>query len=116
MFFPLILILLLLFSGGLAVIRIFAKSGRRKYYIGWLFIWFLALLTLFVPEIIPTKDSGKECFNSSECEGYCTFVEWPKEWNENSTEKIQGKCSSDRLSSGCHNIIEDGVPAGICID
>jgi hypothetical protein len=109
-------IVLLVFIGGLAAIKIYVKTGRIKYYISWLLIWCLSFLAIIAPGIIPTNDSGKACFDSGECEGYCTFIEMPKEWNENSTEKVQGNCSPKRRSSGCYNIIENGVPIGICID
>lgn len=62
---------------------------------------------------LPTSDSGKECSNSNECEGYCV-IETPM---ENLTKiKTMGQCTEWRIVVGCMTLIKNGRAIHVCID
>lgn len=70
----------------------------------------------FLPELscnIPTKDAGKPCRDSSQCEGPCIAV---GDIIEDSS--VTGVCHEWRRAiGGCFAFVEDGKTAGvICID
>lgn len=50
-----------------------------------------------------TKDSGKECVDGEECEGYCMFVRYDTSGREH------GLCSETTKLTGCHNLIYKGA-------
>ena len=60
---------------------------------------------------LPTKDHGKVCSDSSECEGYCL-----------SNRKYgipyltKGKCSKSTHLVGCNNVVEAGSVTEVCFD
>jgi hypothetical protein len=60
---------------------------------------------------LPTKDKGKTCSDSSECEGYCL-----------SSMKFaipfitKGKCSGSIHLVGCNNILEAGSVEEVCFN
>jgi len=60
---------------------------------------------------LPTKDKGKTCSVSSECEGYCL-----------SSMKFaipfitKGKCSGSVYLVGCNNILEAGSVEEVCFN
>lgn len=54
--------------------------------------------------VMPTKDFGKECIDSSECEGLCI------------SENNKGVCSEKDTNFGCNEILENGEIVTICID
>lgn len=60
---------------------------------------------------LPTKDNGKACSESSECEGYCL----------SSTKFFiplftKGKCSGSIHLVGCNNVLEAGSVKEVCVD
>ncbi|MBI5133288.1 MAG: hypothetical protein HZA83_01110 [Thaumarchaeota archaeon] len=54
-----------------------------------------------------TKDGGKPCTDSSQCEGNCLGED------ENSK---AGKCSSKGIDMGCHYQLFDGESLNVCYD
>jgi len=55
---------------------------------------------------LPTTDAGLPCTDSSQCEGSCLASGTPS----------IGTCSPNRLNFGCHNVMQDGMPIGLCVD
>ncbi|MBT0663310.1 hypothetical protein KI809_03260 [Geobacter pelophilus] len=60
---------------------------------------------------LPTKDKGKSCSDSSECEGYCLSS---KIFGILSFTK--GKCSGSVYLVGCNKILEAGSAKEVCVD
>jgi hypothetical protein len=60
---------------------------------------------------LPTKDKGKNCTDSSECEGYCLIS---KIFGITVTTK--GKCSGHINLVGCNKILEAGKVKEVCFD
>ncbi len=59
------------------------------------------------------KDAGKECHNSSECEGRCES----RDVNIESWVSTTGVCQEQSFAGGCFSEIENGVAMPvICID
>src|SRR5690606_27996816 len=60
----------------------------------------------------PTSDGGKECRDSSECEGYC------EAGSHRGGENLTGKCTYKTVMiSGCMNRLWDGIALGtLCKD
>jgi len=69
---------------------------------------------------LPTSDSGKECADSSQCEGLCIAELSEEEYNEATQGTIiytKGKCSGETNVLGCTPIVNDGKVFGIlCMD
>ncbi len=70
--------------------------------------------------VLPASDAGKECSDSSECEGSCV-AELSKEDNDKvlrgQAVSATGKCTSSKSVFGCFPIVTQGKVDGIlCID
>lgn len=74
---------------------------------------------------LPTSDAGKECLNSTDCEGSCiaelSKEDWDKLWSKVMGEEIiiytKGKCTPWKVTVGCHAFVEDGkVEWILCVD
>lgn len=70
--------------------------------------------------VLPASDAGKECSDSSECEGSC-IAELSKEDNDKVSRgeavPAKGKCTSSKSVFGCFPIVTQGKVDGIlCID
>jgi hypothetical protein len=116
MFLIIQFILLGLFICSLVLLVVSKRSNRRKYFVAlaaFLLVLFILSIAQDVIDSMPNSDEGNECFDSSECLGYCTFDGFP---GVNDSEKVMGRCSRNRLSSGCHNVIINGSTGGICVD
>lgn len=62
--------------------------------------------------VLKTKDAGKSCINSSQCEERCLAVTDPKD-----SSKVIGQCQTTNQSFGCFTEMENGVPGtSLCID
>ena len=55
---------------------------------------------------LPTTDAGQVCTDTSECEGTCFAVQ----------SGSGGTCSPRRVNFGCHTVMKDGAPMGLCVD
>lgn len=55
---------------------------------------------------LPATDAGMPCTDSSQCQGLCLAGDTPS----------TGTCSPRTLNFGCHDVMEDGVQMGLCID
>ena len=68
---------------------------------------------------MPTKDAGKACYESNDCEGTC-IAELSKEEQEKVKKEVlytNGKCSAWKINYGCLPFVEDGkVDRIICLD
>lgn len=68
---------------------------------------------------LPTKDTGRECLNSSECEGSCLADLSPEQKSQVIQNSIttKGKCSSWKINIGCLAFVDKGKVNGItCLD
>lgn len=70
---------------------------------------------------LPTSDGGKECTDTSECEGTCLAALSNKEQNlvmrEKKTIQTKGKCTPWVITVGCQARVQNGKVQGIlCID
>jgi hypothetical protein len=71
---------------------------------------------------IPTKDGGKECASSNDCEGSCLAVLTDDQRRslmkgENSGIEVPGKCTSMLRNFGCIGFVEGGkVDRFLCLD
>ena len=79
---------------------------------------------IFPEEIcnLPTKDGGKSCSSSNECEGSCLAVLNNDEQSalmkgDKKGMKVPGQCSNSLRNIGCLGFVEDGkVDQIICLD
>ncbi len=55
---------------------------------------------------LPATDAGQPCTDSSQCQGLCLAANTPG----------TGVCSPRTINFGCHDIMQEGVQMGICID
>ena len=62
--------------------------------------------------VISTKDAGKECSNTEDCEGYCVV---PKE-NLGQAKELSGVCSKSYPLLGCITYLQDGKKIWVCTD
>lgn len=60
---------------------------------------------------LPTKDKGKSCSSSSECEGYCLISK-----TLNIPFFTKGKCSGSIYLVGCNKTLEAGSVTEVCFD
>lgn len=60
---------------------------------------------------LPTKDKGKSCTDTSECEGYCLSS---KIFGISFSTK--GKCSGSVYLVGCKKVLEAGSEKEICVN
>ncbi|TBR40436.1 MULTISPECIES: hypothetical protein [Dyella] len=58
---------------------------------------------------VPTKDAGKACKKSAECEGYCLQ-------DEPTSDPSSGMCSREQQPLSCHGYVEDGIASRVCVD
>ena len=69
---------------------------------------------------LPTSDSGKECTDSSQCEGLCIAELSSEEYNKAIKGTViytKGRCSGETSVLGCTPIVNDGKVFGIlCMD
>lgn len=70
---------------------------------------------------LPTSDGGKECTDTSECEGTCLAALSNEEQNlvmrEKKTIQTKGKCTPWVITVGCQARVQNGKVNGIlCID
>ena len=68
---------------------------------------------------LPTKDAGKECSDSSECEGFCLVYLTPEQESQIAAYpiSIKGKCASWKITVGCLALVDKGKVNGItCLD
>lgn len=78
----------------------------------------------FSPEpvcILPTKDAGKICWDSSQCEAVCVaeLSQWQQEWLVTTRLPIftAGNCAASNAGVGCNAYVENGMVNGIlCVD
>lgn len=71
--------------------------------------------------VLPTTDSGKTCFDSSECQGACVAELNSLEYEILSKYHIpirtNGKCTSSTSGVGCNAYVENGLVTGVlCVD
>ncbi len=59
-----------------------------------------------------TKDAGKECSDSIQCEAYCV-VDLPEISMKNLPIEINGVCSARTKLHGCHSPVENGFVNGM---
>ncbi|MBL7206156.1 MAG: hypothetical protein ISS36_00985 [Candidatus Aenigmarchaeota archaeon] len=68
----------------------------------------------------PASDAGKECSDSSECQGRCVADLSDEDYDKAQEGEIiytNGNCTSKRTVVGCNAFVEDGMVYGIlCID
>ncbi len=64
---------------------------------------------------LPTKDAGKVCSGSSECEGDCIAELSQSDWNKatNGIVYTKGKCTAWKITVGCQAFVENGKVQGI---
>ena len=70
---------------------------------------------------LPTKDAGKICSDSNECEGACIAElakeDYKKVWEERRTIRTKGKCTPWVIVVGCQARVQNGKVKGIlCVD
>ena len=61
-----------------------------------------------------SRDGGKPCKKSSECEFGCLAV-WPK-YPISETDNASGQCAETNNKFGCKDYFEEGRIIGACID
>jgi hypothetical protein len=71
--------------------------------------------------VMPTKDAGKPCWDSSQCEGSCVaeLSRWQYEWLMATRLPIltAGACTASNAGVGCNAYVQNGVVTGIlCVD
>ncbi len=71
--------------------------------------------------VLPTKDAGKICWDSSQCEGACVATLSQDAYERLVTTHVPiftaGTCTASNAGVGCNAYVENGVVSGIlCID
>lgn len=70
---------------------------------------------------LPTKDGGRECTDSSQCEGKCvaklTDEERAEVYSDKEPVRKSGGCTEMTVTTGCLAEVRDGVVKGVlCFD
>ena len=67
--------------------------------------------------VLPYKDAGKTCSDSSECLGQCRAQSLSTPQQSEATQAVKGQCQANNIPFGCYSEIIDGtVQPGLCVD
>lgn len=95
------------------------ENNDKTYSLSMMYDTELALdvvNTLKFLEDQKTSDTGKECTDSSQCEGYCT-TDLPEIYmkiiSENGPMEMTGNCSEEYELTGCYSMVKNGFVDGI---
>lgn len=68
--------------------------------------------------VVPTKDAGKPCGDSSECEGRCLVEDWRGEHPPRVGTLSRGTCEASNITNGCFGEVRRGriATAFLCVD
>ena len=77
----------------------------------------------FFENLIPTSDAGRECNDTSQCQGACLALQFDNNSDvifnalvQGNPIKAKGKCSSKAIVLGCNPEVENGIVVELCRD